>query len=114
MPRNRPFLPGATEETIRELDHLDFDSVDDVDMDQVKQKTVIMVRTRTNTYFFERSKASRFYFYQIEKENGTKAGYRGEVYLQPRLRVGYNLIYGRNSNSATVSLPVTSIGMARI
>lgn len=111
MARAKPVLPSATDGTIRRLEGEGFRNVDEVDVEQLRRGAVVRVVTAAVTYFLEKSaEATRVHIYRVAPDNG---GYQGKLNVQPKLRVGYNMIYGQAPSAAVASQGVLSIGLAR-
>jgi homoserine dehydrogenase len=114
MARAKSVLPSATDGTIRRLESKEFQSVDEVDVEQLRRGAIVRVVTNGITYLIEKSKeACRVHIYKVPENGGQGGGYQGKMNIQPKLRVGYNMIYGQGAGGAVSSPGVLAIGLAR-
>lgn len=114
MARAKAVLPSATDGTIRKLGDRNFMNVEEVDVEQLRRGAIVRVVTRDTTYFLEKSaEVCRVHIYKIPKNGSGDGGYQGKLNVQPRLRVGYNMIYGQSPSAAVASQGVLAIALTR-
>ena len=114
---NRPFLPTATFETIQEIYLLEFTKETEVDINSLIAGSIVKVQTRTNLHILEVGRKMGWaHVWWAAKEHGSDAGYKGKMFIHPRVRVDYNLVYvhRRDTREVFFSSPIRSIEVARI